>query len=189
MRAPRRSRSFSCFPLRLMSKIEVGRASRCRTPKLQIMLVASPRNQSNRHEEVACFGRPLAVSGRAQHPRQVALQRHLQLFAVGFEQDRLESREWLPQRPCGSPRSLTRNKGSRPSRDRRRPCAGAGARASRAHSARRKVGFPGLERQELVFDRQRGDAVLDRLNELADLPFEGGELGARARKARALPYS
>ena len=36
-------------------------------------------------QEVARLWRPLAVSGRTQHSRQAALQRDLQLVAVGFE--------------------------------------------------------------------------------------------------------
>ena len=54
------------------------------------MLVASPRNQLYLDQEVAGIGRPLAVSGRTQHPRQIALQRDLQLVAIGLEHDRFD---------------------------------------------------------------------------------------------------
>jgi hypothetical protein len=43
-------------------------------------------------QEVAGIWRPLAVSGRTQHSRQVALQRDLQLVALRFEQDGLDQR-------------------------------------------------------------------------------------------------
>ena len=36
--------------------------------------------------------RPLRVSGGAQHPRQIALQRNLQALAIGLEQDRFDQR-------------------------------------------------------------------------------------------------
>jgi hypothetical protein len=48
--------------------LQRGRArSGRRSPKLQIMLVASPRNQLYLDQEVAGIWRPLAVSGRVQH--------------------------------------------------------------------------------------------------------------------------
>jgi hypothetical protein len=40
-----------------------------RSPQLQIMLVAGPRNQLYLEHEVAGFWRPPAVYGRAQHSR------------------------------------------------------------------------------------------------------------------------
>jgi hypothetical protein len=43
-------------------------------------------------QEVAGIWRPLAVSGRAQHPNQIALQRDLQAIAIGLEQDRFDQR-------------------------------------------------------------------------------------------------
>jgi hypothetical protein len=46
---------------------------RRRSPELQIMLVASPRNQLYLDHEVACLWRPLRVSGCTQHSRQIAL--------------------------------------------------------------------------------------------------------------------
>jgi hypothetical protein len=56
------------------------------------MLVASPRNQLYLDQEVARIWRPLAVSGRTQHPRQISLQRDSQLIANGCEQDRFDQR-------------------------------------------------------------------------------------------------
>jgi hypothetical protein len=56
----------------------------------------------------------------------------------------------------------------------------------RSVEPRLQFGFPGFQGQELVLDRQRGDAVLNRLNELADLSFDPGKLGAGARESRAM---
>ena len=56
------------------------------------MLVACPRNQLYLDHEVAGIWRPLAVSGRTQHSRQIALQRDLQALAIGLEQDRFDQR-------------------------------------------------------------------------------------------------
>ena len=61
-------------------------------PQLQVPMVASPRNQLYLDHEVAGIWRPLAVSGGAQHSRQVALQRDLQVLAIGLEQDRFDQR-------------------------------------------------------------------------------------------------
>ena len=58
--------------------------------------------------------RPLAISGRVQHSRQIALQRHLQLVAIGLEQDRLDE----GANGVRSPRPPTHYTGSSPSRGR-----------------------------------------------------------------------
>src|SRR6266849_6802273 len=46
--------------------------SSCWAPKLQIMLVASPRNQLNRHEKVASLWRPFRLLGDGQHCGRIA---------------------------------------------------------------------------------------------------------------------
>jgi hypothetical protein len=52
--------------------------------------------------------------------------------------------------------------------------------------ARLQFGLPRFERQQLVFDRDRRHAVLDRLNKLPDLTFDGRELLAAVGNARAM---
>ncbi len=51
------------------------------------MLVASRRNQLYLDHEVAGIWRPFAVSGRAQHSCEIALQRDFQAVPIGLEQD------------------------------------------------------------------------------------------------------
>jgi hypothetical protein len=91
----------------------------------------APATIFNLDQEVARLWRPLAVSGRAQHSRQIALQRDLQLVAVGFEQDDLDQRT---NGLYSSRAAVLALKGaatdSRPSRDKRQPCAGAAVPAS-----------------------------------------------------------
>ena len=53
-------------------------------------MVACPRNQLYLEHEVAGFWRSLAVSGRAQHSSQIALQSDLQATAGGLEHDRFD---------------------------------------------------------------------------------------------------
>ena len=63
------------------------------TIRLQVPPVARPRNQLYLDHEVAAgIWRPYAVSGCAQHPRQVTLQRDLQALAIRLEQDPFDQR-------------------------------------------------------------------------------------------------
>ena len=146
------------------------------------MGVASPRNQLYLDQEVAGIWRPLAVSGRTQHPRQVALPRDVQARAIGLEHDRLDE--------CsnGFRRAQAALLGFQ-SKTKAADLLAIDVGHARVQQLwhlgsvepRLQFGFPGFERQQLVLDRQRGHAVLDRLNELADLPFDGGEFAAGAR--------
>ena len=56
----------------------------------KIQRVASPRNHLYLDHEVVRLRRPLTVCGGTQHSGQVALQRELQLIAIGLEQDRFD---------------------------------------------------------------------------------------------------
>ena len=49
-----------------------------------------------------------------------------------------------------------------------------------------QFGLPRFERQQLVFDRQRGHAVLDRLNKLPDFTFDARELPSTVRQTCAM---
>ena len=49
-------------------------------------------------------------------------------------------------------------------------------RRLRSVETRLKFGFPRFERQQLLFDRDSGDAVFDSLNKLPDFTFDGREL-------------
>src|SRR5215213_6661758 len=72
---------------------EVRRLSlRNSAPQLQVPMVARPRNQLYLDHEVAGIGRPLSVSGRAQHSCQVALQCDSQLVAIALENNGLDQR-------------------------------------------------------------------------------------------------
>lgn len=78
--------------IRGMRELRSGMPLRRRPGELQIQRVARPRNQLYLDHEVAGIWRPHPVSGRAQHPRQMALQCDLQALAMGLEHDRLEER-------------------------------------------------------------------------------------------------
>jgi hypothetical protein len=54
-------------------------------------------------------------------------------------------------------------------------------RQRRLGQSSRQGRFPRLQRNHGVFDRERGHAGLDRLNDLLNLPLNVGELAARAR--------
>jgi hypothetical protein len=54
------------------------------------MTATRPRNQLYLDQEVAGIWRPLAVSGCAEHSRQVALQGDVQALAIGLEHDGLD---------------------------------------------------------------------------------------------------
>jgi hypothetical protein len=109
-------------------------------------LVARPRNQLYLDYEVAGIWRPLRVSGRTQHSRQVALQRDFQLVAIGFEQDRFDERSngvrcaraalFALQRQTEAPNLLAIDVGH--SRVQQ-------LRHLRRVEARLQFGFPGLE--------------------------------------------
>jgi hypothetical protein len=120
-------------------------------------------------------------------PAKVSLQRDLQFVAVRFEQDRLDQRTNC----CYGARSaFFALQGATEAPDRlaidvRHPRVQE-LQYVRSIQTRLQFGFPGLKGHKLVLDRPSGDVVLDRLNELADLPFDSGELGAGAREARAM---
>jgi hypothetical protein len=59
------------------------------SPKLQIMLVASPRNQLYRHEKVARFWRPSCFLGGSQHRGQVASQLDPELAPLRRQDNRV----------------------------------------------------------------------------------------------------
>src|SRR2546426_10703473 len=58
-------------------------------PKLQISLVASPRNQLYRHEKVASFWRPSRFLGGSQHRGQVASQLDPELALLRYQDNRV----------------------------------------------------------------------------------------------------
>jgi hypothetical protein len=133
-------------------------------------------------QEVAGIWRPLRVSGSLQHPSQVALQRDLQPLAVGLEHDRLDECSNGFRRSRAARLALQRQtEATNLSPDRRRTCAGAAVPASLALRDVIAVRLSWLRAIELVLDRQRRDAVLDRLNELPDFAFDGCELLAAVR--------
>jgi hypothetical protein len=64
--------------------------SRCRPTELPVQFVAGPRNHLNRHDEVACFGRPRCLLGDSRHRGQIPPQLDPQLAPLRSQDDRLD---------------------------------------------------------------------------------------------------